>query len=71
MCLLHMPGADWQEYNSQLQFEKRVLRLVRMRQHGESHLHQVILHLHESVWPDWDIMWTQMEDELRYLIYLP
>ena len=49
---------------------KRVLRLVLMRQHVESHLHPVILHLHESVWPDWDIMWTQMEEELRYLIHL-
>ena len=68
--LLHMLGADWQEYKSQRQFVKRVLRLVRMRQHVESHLHPVILHLHESVWPDWDIMWTQMEEELRYLIHL-
>ena len=21
------------------------------------------------MWPDWDIMWTQMEEELRYLIH--
>ena len=55
---------------SQRQFEKRVLRLVRMRQHVESHLHSVIHHLHESVWPDWDIIWSQMEEELRYLIHL-
>ena len=68
--LLQMLGADWQEYKSQRQFEKRVLRLVRMRQHVESLLHPVILHLHESVSPDWDIMWTQMEEELRYLIQL-
>ena len=57
-------------YKSQLKFEKRVLRLVRMRQHVESHLHPVILHLHESVSPDWDIMWRPMEEELRYLIQL-
>ena len=67
---LHMLGADWQEYKSQLQFEKRVPRLVRMRQHVESPLHPVIPHLHESVRPDWDIMCTQMEEELRYLIRL-
>ena len=68
--LLHMLGADWQEYKSHGQFQKRELRLVRMRQQVESHLHAVILHLHESLWPDWDIMWTQMEEELRYIIYL-
>ena len=49
---------------------KRVLRLARMRQKVESHLHTVILHLHESVWPDWDIMWTQMDEELSSLIEL-
>ena len=41
-----------------------------MRQHVETHLHPVILHLHESVWRDWDIMWRQMEEELSYLIHL-
>ena len=64
---LHMLGADWQQYKSQLEFEKHVLRPARMMQQFESHLHHVRLHLHESVWPDWDIMCTQMEEELRYL----
>ena len=44
--------------------------MVRIGQHVESNLNRFILHLHESVWPDWDIIWTQMEEELRYLIHL-
>ena len=37
-----------------------------MRPHGEPHRHPVILHVHEAVLPDWDIMSTQMEEELSY-----
>ena len=68
--LLDMLAADWHQCNSQLQFEKHVLGLVQMKQHVESRLHPVILHLHESVWPACDIIWTNMEEELRYLIHL-
>ena len=66
--LLHLLGAEWEQYKSKMQEQKQALR---MRHDVDSHLHPVILHLHESVWPDWDSMWTQMEEELRDLIHLP
>ena len=67
--LLHLLVADGSVL-SQLQIEKQVLRLLRMRQHVQSHLAPDILYLHESLGSDGDIRWTQMEEELQYLIHL-
>ena len=47
-----------------------VLSLDLMKQHVESHLQHVIIHLHESVCPDLDIMRKKMDDALNYRIRL-
>ena len=65
--LLHMLGADFQQYKSQLRFEKHVLSLSRKRRHVTCNIHPVITHLKEVVWPDWEVMWSTMENELCYV----
>ena len=70
LLLLHILEADRQLDKSQLKYGNHVLGLLRKSQHVASHLHTVILHLHESLLPNWDIKWCKMENDLRYLIRL-
>ena len=65
--LLHMLGADWQQYRSQRKFEKYVLSLIRRRSHLSGHWHPLFHHLRKAVWANQECMWSPMTRELCYV----